>query len=147
MTWSGAATTIDLAAGQVWRPIDDGGTIISYALSANAQKLALNSANTGELILNGVRDTCYKSSASVVFERTLGSTIQVQFGVSVNGAVPTGNSIVEYTAGITFSTAILPISINDLTKTDTIVLQVRNVDLSNPANYLDVTRVSFTTDG
>ena len=144
-SWSGAATTIDLAAAQVWRPIDDGGTIINYALSVGAQKFSLNSGDTGGLIYNGVRNNCYKSSASVIFERTLGTNIQVQFGVSINGATPTSESIVEYTAGIIFSTAILPISVNDLTGGDIVELRVRNVDGANPSNDIDVKRVSFTT--
>jgi hypothetical protein len=144
---AGAPQTVDLPGAQAWTDIADGGVSITYALQAGAEKFTLNSSNTGELIYNGVIERAYTISGHISAERTGGSSIEVEFGISVNGAAPVSASIITGTAIATFSPyTTTPYTVR-LQPGDQVKLQARNVDAGSPTADIDVLRVTMSVVG
>jgi hypothetical protein len=143
--WAGAATTVDLPGAAAWRTIADGGVTISYGDGAN-EKWAITDADTGQLTYSGFQSKGFIVAASVTFTRSSGASIEVEFAVADGGVIDT-SSIVSALATNVAQTITIPLTIVDLGPADYCGLRVRNVDVTNPANDIDVTAAVLTIIG
>lgn len=143
--WQGAAATVDLPGAAAWRAISDGGVNITYTDGTN-EKWAITDADAGQLTYSGVQTKGFIVSATVTFERTSGADIEVEFAVADGGVIDTA-SIVSTVATNRLTTINIPLTIVDLGPADYCGLRVRNVDVTNPTNDIDVTAMVLSIIG
>lgn len=143
--WSGAATTINLAGAAAWRTITDDGSVITYGDGAN-EKWAITDTDTGQLTYSGFQSKGFIVAATITFERTSGADIEVEFAVADGGVIDT-SSIVSAVATNRLTTINIPLTIVDLGPADYCGLRVRNVDVTNPTNDIDITSAVLTIIG
>jgi hypothetical protein len=143
--WAGAATTVDLPGSEAWTTISDGGVTISYGDGAN-EKWAITDADVGQLTYSGFQAKGFIVAASVTFTRSSGASIEVEFAVADGGVIDV-SSIVSALATNVPTTITIPLTIVDLGPADYCGLRVRNVDVTNPANDIDVTAAVLTIIG
>lgn len=140
-TWSGAPVTVDLPGAQAWTDI--AGVGITYALdTASAAKFALADSANGQLAFTGASGRAIGLECSLLFDRTAGTDIDIQIGVSVNGAVVAISATQDTAANRVKSlvTGVIPVTLNN---GDTVRPLVRNVDAGQPTNDIDVSMVRF----
>lgn len=140
-------TTIDLDAGGTgeWVGLEDAGVLITYALDPGAERISLTDADTGELTIAGLPldQKAYVVMLSATMERTAGQDIDVEIGVSINGADPTAGCSVRGVAATRQTQTTMSPCIVDMGFGDTIVPMIRNVDGSNPTNDVDVSSIKL----
>jgi hypothetical protein len=143
--WAGTATTINLAGSAAWRTLTDDGSAITYG-DGNNEKWAITDADTGQLTYSGFQSKGFIVAASITFERTSGADLEVEFAIADGGVIDT-TSIVSALATNRLTTITIPMTIVDLGPTDYCGLRVRNVDVTNPTNDIDITAAVLTIIG
>lgn len=118
--------TVTIDEMDEWVDIADGGINISYSLLDNPEKFVLTDANTGEMAYNSVREKCFKPNGHVNL-RGMAGTVNIEVGISLNGADPVestrGSAIVSNTRREAVTIGPVPIR---MLPTDAIKLQMRN---------------------
>lgn len=139
-------TTIDLLAAQAWADIADGGILIDWEELTNAEKAGLTDADTGEVTVGGppLSQKVLKVSVTLIHKRTSGSEIDIELGLSVDGADPTPDCRIRGISGSRYSPLVLSTCVSAFPAGTTLLPQVRNLDASFPANDIDFIECHMT---
>ncbi len=125
-TMNSSGPTVALTQN-VWTDISDSGVVLIYADANTPEKFEITDTDTGEMTYNGVRNRCYKVSGRVNIEGNASAVI-VEVGISVNGATPESNTIVNSViSNVGRDSVALPATPIDLEPGDTIKPQIRNI--------------------